>query len=343
MTDTQANAPPKRATLRQLVSQVKTSADRIRKKHEVTVDDPLTAEIVRELEWVLNAKTPELAIKRDEGPYPTVHLVWQMRAMDVLFGRDHWCWRIHMIDDRTARAHVVVGNHLRRITLDRKTGELVIPEEAQILRGPWELEAGVSTYEHRGAMIKGARTGALRAVLQIIGFGGDVTLLPRLNPPEHDDAHPRPELVAVPDPAPAVEAPPAAPARAPAAAQPAATEAPRPVREPLDPAEREAVHLLIREVRGLADEKRIPASQLAILIGRAVGCEQQLLDEQTAETRVLVMLESPSVNLTREEVMTLRALVEQADPNLPLARPTSRHHDTPAATEQTGGPAADAA
>lgn len=321
MTDSPPADPPPLTDIRKLVAPLRQKANRIRRRHNATEPDAeLTVALLTALERLLDTPTPPGAIKYDEGDHLAVHLLWQVRAMDAIFGRRHWRWIVHHDNDQTACAHVVIGNNLRRVRVDLTTDELIEPTEADVLLA-YQGTGAVGLLETRGATFKGARTSALRGLLSLIGPGGDITMLHR-HYPRNPAASPAAGPLATPARTLAL-APPLRGGDEDAAAQHSPAGAERQHEGTGEPAAAEpqtlrASPLLLREIRLLAREKEIPATQLVAMIEQVRGLDHLPVGEQEAEQTVAILLNERIPRLGEQEAVTLRALVEQAEPHLPI-------------------------
>jgi hypothetical protein len=297
---------PALTDIKRLVSPLKRKADRIRTK--ASYKDRLTPELLEELEELLDETTPAEAIKREAG-YRTVHLVWQIRCLDAVFGRRHWRWLVHHTNNgRTAHAHVLVGNKLAMLALDQATGELQDASDAEILahwEGPGDVNALVTNDP-----FKASRTSALRSVLALIGPGGDVTMLPAGSRVPGTQATSTTATTDTAQPPPAASGQdPGTPAGAPATG--ATQAAPR-------SAVRLATGVMLREIKDIAHQRRIPASQLAALTRQALDAPESSMSEPEAERALTIVLSDRVVRLPDAAAVRLKALVSSADAHLPV-------------------------
>jgi hypothetical protein len=288
--------------IKKVIKPVKTKADEIRQQHPY--EGVLTAKLLDALEPLLDTPTPQQALKR-EAKYTTVHLVWQRRFMDAVFGRRHWRALIAYSEDGlTAIAHVVVGNDLAVLEVDEQTGELKNVERAEIL-ARWEGPGGSIPMESKGATMKAAKTSALRTLLAEIGPGGDVTMLRTSYPSAQERARAQ-------------------------AAAPASAPLQRSAGEPATAAVGEqsprlATDLMLKDIKGLARERRIGYAQLARLTQRSMGVAESNLNEAQARARLNVVLSDRRPRLPYDAAVRLRALIEAAEPEplTPAAAPAS--------------------
>jgi hypothetical protein len=278
--------------VRELLAPLKRKADKLRKKEKYQGE--LTADLFAALEPLLDEPTPEDAIEwpSETSGYTNVKLLYQIRFMDVLFGRRHWRSLTHPDDGGlTILAHVVIGNNLGGLELDPTTGALIRDEVAE-LHGCWEGWGGVNQLESKGNTLKGSATSALRRLLSLIGPGGDVFMMPvdysQRNSNSNNGGAPRPART-------------------------------RPEQAAVAGAGvRKASLLMVKEITGLARERKLPDSQLANLIRRAIGLGDEPYTETLAREVLAEKLNERRIVLPFDVALTLRLLVEQADPLAPV-------------------------
>lgn len=289
---TAAPPAPTPTQIKRLVEPLKLEAAQVRAG--IAHEDGLTPDLFARLEPLLDTPTPAGAIKH-EATYATVYLAWQIRCMDVVFGRRHWRWLVHHTNQgRTALAHVVIGNNLSALCLDKDTGELKGVRFATIL-ARWEGSGDVTAITSRDPY-KASRTSALGGLLALIGFGADVIgMLSR----------PRTSAVEVTAPAPTPMAGPSGRVAG-SAAQPA-PEA-RQLAEPV----------MMREIKDLARDRDIPDSQLIALAQQALGLPETPMGEHAAALRVAIVLSDRKVRFPHAAAIALKGLVTGAEPHLPV-------------------------
>jgi hypothetical protein len=308
--------------VRDLLAPLKRKADKLRKKEKYQGE--LTAALFAELEPLLDEPTPEDAIEwpSDASGYTNVKLLYQIRFMDVLFGRRHWRSLTHPDDGGlTILAHIVIGNNLGGLELDATTGALIRDELAE-LHGCWEGWGGVNQMESKGNTLKGSATSALRRLLSLIGPGGDVFMMPvdysqrNSNSNSGNGGAPRP-----------------------------ARTRPRPEQAAVAGAGvRKASLMMVKEITGLARERKLPDSQLANLIRRAIGLPDEPYTETLAREVLAEKLNERRIVLPFDVALTLRLLVEQAEPVAPVigTRDAARRPAAPGGGgEQHASPAED--
>jgi hypothetical protein len=282
--------------VRDLLAPLKRKADKLRKKEKYQGE--LTADLFAALEPLLDEPTPEDAIEwpSETSGYTNVKLLYQIRFMDVLFGRRHWRSLTHPDDGGlTILAHIVIGNNLGGLKLDPTTGALIRDDVAE-LHGCWEGWGGVNQLESKGNTLKGSATSALRRLLSLIGPGGDVFMMPvdysqrNSNSNSGNGGAPRP-----------------------------ARTRPRPEQAAVAGAGvRKASLMMVKEITGLARERKLPDSQLANLIRRAIGLPDEPYTETLAREVLAEKLNERRIVLPFDVALTLRLLVEQADPVAPV-------------------------
>jgi hypothetical protein len=254
----------------------------------------LTLQLFNELAPLLVQKAPvaeESEIDRDKG-FPL--LLVQKRVMDDVLSPIHWRDLTHFEDGgSTARAWVVVGNRLGRVKLDLTNGELVVPEEAEIIKC-WDAPGGRDTADSKGELLKSTRTSALGRLLAEVGPCRDAFSGPfQAVEARRRDSRPRyrPDLTAIAG-----------------IGEPKADE--------LD------VKLLLKIIR----DRGLPPRQVANLIrASAGGAPVSYPTEGDAREFVDERLNDRRIVLARDVAPALKRLLEEATPELPVpasTRPT---------------------
>lgn len=144
-------------------------------------DGRLTLAMISALQPLLEEPTPTRYVTTTaattDKPYISTGLnstQYQVDYLNAVFGLAHWRYLLHYEESGTlARCWAVVGNDLTAIRVNPDTGELDIPETAEVLvvRDGWGGHRAGST---KGDVLKGSETNAMKRTLARLGPGGDV-------------------------------------------------------------------------------------------------------------------------------------------------------------------------
>jgi hypothetical protein len=146
-------------------------------------DGTLTVVMISALQQLLDEPTPRKCVVEAEStpdkPFASTGLKTSQYGFDYLnavYGVAHWQSFVHYTHDGTvAHVYVVVGNNLPLVRLHPETGELIVPDGAEILvlRDGWGgHESGT-----KGNVLKGSETNAIKRVFARLGVAADVMRL----------------------------------------------------------------------------------------------------------------------------------------------------------------------
>lgn len=321
-------------------------------RDEEDYDGTLTNALLLKLQPLLNEPTPSRYIVTTPSvpgkPYVSTGInsgQYQCDVMNDVLGVAHWAYRTHYEDGGTvARVFVIVGNNLTGVTLDKATGELVIPEGAEVLsdRDGW---GGFARGNGRGDVMKGSETNTLKRVLGRMGPGGDVYRLD-VEAEVHGEA-PAYQVPGVPAggqslplPAPGQPVTPT-PVGAPATAVPADPAAAQAHPGQTKPASEAQVGMLKAKARS----KGLPASQMVAIMRIVAGLQPNPVSSE-AEAQQVLNDKLPRLPWHLVDAFVQQIEMAQAQPAIipgPVAQPlpqpgAAAAPQVPQPIQQTGGP-----